>query len=99
MKSWNHVHLEGSLGKPSEAFQTQKGGTITKFSMAVSNGKDVPPMWLVVKFFDNLPQLDKGTKVCVEGALYCEEWTAHDGTRRTTWGILADSVTTRELEF
>lgn len=92
MSKWNEVRFEGNIGKEPKATKTQKGATITSFSLAVYQGKEKPTMWLTVKTMGEV-NFSKGDKVSVTGNLFFEEWKTAEGDTRQTWGVWADSVT------
>lgn len=91
MSQWNEVKFEGNIGKEPKATKTQKGATITSFSMAVYQGKEKPTMWLTVKTIAEV-SVKKGDKIAVTGNLFFDEWKSQEGETRQTWGVWADSV-------
>ena len=92
MSKWNDVSFEGNIGKEPKSTKTQKGATITSFSLAVYQGKEKPTMWLTVKKMGEV-SVKKGDKVAVTGNLFFEEWKTAEGDTRQTWGVWADSIT------
>lgn len=91
MSKWNSVFFEGNIGKEPTSRVTQKGSTITSFSLAVYQGKEKPTMWLTVNSMHTVP-FSKGAKVAVRGSLFLDEWKGKDGESRQTWGVWAESV-------
>ena len=79
MASFNQVQFIGRLGKEPDLQVTATGKPVTKFSLAVdqgkdSQGKDRPPMWLNVTTWDKLAEVvekyaTKGVQVFVQGKL------------------------------
>jgi len=91
MSKWNEVYFEGNIGKEPTSRTTQKGSTITSFSLAVYQGKEKPTMWLEVKSLMDVP-FTKGAKVAVRGSLFMDDWKGRDGDARQTWGVWASAV-------
>ena len=88
MKSqYNNVVMVGNLGRDPDVRER-----MTSFSLAIYQGRDKPSMWLMVKCFDMRVDASKGQKVRVEGRLYFETYQAKDGTQKSVWGIVADTV-------
>jgi single-strand DNA-binding protein len=75
----NEVIFMGHLGKDPEMTYTNKGKAVTKFSLAVNQGKEKDPMWLNVVCWDDVAeeaaqQACKGALVQVEGRLAQRKW-------------------------
>jgi single-stranded DNA-binding protein len=90
---FNDCTFVGNVGRDSEIH-----ARMTSFSLAVWNGRDKPTIWLTVKCFDHPVNVSKGEKVKVQGRLYFETYQAKDGTQKSVWGIVADTVEPVERE-
>lgn len=87
------ITIAGNIGKDAETRTTQGGDSVTGFSVAVSTGKDSPPMWFGVSLWGKRgaalkPYLTKGAKVVVSGDLTTRE---HEG--KTYLDVRADQIT------
>jgi single-strand DNA-binding protein len=72
--AYNKVILEGHLGKDCDSRFTPEGKAVTKFSLAVNNGKDKKPVWVTITTWENLAEactkaLHAGSRVLIEGRL------------------------------
>lgn len=56
MAPFNQVTFIGRLGKDPELNVTSEGTPYTRFSLAVDQGKDTPPMWLNVVCWKELAE-------------------------------------------
>ena len=72
----NEVHFIGRLGRDPEMSFTNGGKAVTKFSMAVNQGKDKDPIWLnvtcweeVAKQVNDDEKARKGTLISIDGRL------------------------------
>lgn len=89
MNIWNFT---GNLGKDSEVRVTKGGDSVCSFSVAVKSGygDNQKTVWPSCSLFGkaasgSLPQyLTKGTHVAISGEVSLDEWTAQDGTSKTT---------------
>ena len=93
ISKYNHCIFEGNCGRDPDVRER-----MTSFSLAVYQGKEKITMWLMVKCFDMRVDASKGQKVRVEGRLYFETYQAKDGTQKSVWGIVADTVEPVERE-
>src|SRR5258708_36258556 len=74
MATLNQCSFIGHLGKDPELSVTNEGKPVTKFSLAVDQGKDQQPMWLNITCWDKLAEIvekyaRKGSLVFVQGRL------------------------------
>lgn len=90
---FNNCTFVGNVGRNPDVRER-----MTSFSLAVYQGKEKITMWLMVKCFDQPVNVSKGEKVRVEGRLYFETYQAKDGTQKTVWGVIADTVEPVERE-
>jgi len=95
--TWNKVVFTGNLGKDPEMNYTRNGNAVTKFSLAVSQGKDKPTMWLNVECWKALAEqcyekLAAGSRVEVEGRLAQDVWDGDDGKKRYVLKVVAQTV-------
>lgn len=95
---WNEVAFTGNLGKDPDMHFTQNGTAITKFSLAVSQGKDKPPMWLNIETWKELAEkcnekLSKGARVEVKGRMAQDVWEdKQSGQKRYALKVTAQEV-------
>lgn len=94
--TWNKVIFTGNLGKDPEMSFTPNGNAVTKFSLAVGQGKDKPAMWLNVEAWKQLAEqcnskLAKGTRIEIEGRLVQDQWEK-DGQKRYALKVVAQTV-------
>lgn len=94
---WNEVAFTGFLGKDPEMSFTPKGTPVTKMSLAVSQGKDKPPMWLSVECWKELAEhcnvkLTKGARVEIKGRLFQDSWDGKDGKKQYRFKVTAQAV-------
>ena len=78
---------------------TPEGKSVTDFSMAVStnHGQNQETIWFKVVSWNSLAEvvnqhLHKGSLVFVEGRLRVRNWEARDGSRRTTFEVIANRI-------
>lgn len=99
--TWNKVIFTGNLGKDPEMNYTPSGKAVTKFTLAVGQGKDgqgkeKPSMWLNVETWNALAEqcfegLAKGARVEVSGRLVQDVWEK-DGTKQYRLKVVAQNV-------
>lgn len=95
---WNEVAFTGNLGKDPDMHYTPNGTAVTKFSLAVSQGKDKPPMWLNIETWKELAEqcnnkLCKGAQVEIKGRLAQDEWNdKQSGQKRYAFKVTAQAV-------
>jgi single-strand DNA-binding protein len=95
---WNKVTFTGNLGRDPEMNFTPNGNAVTKFSIAVSQGKDKFAMWLDVEAWKQLAEqcnakLTKGMRVEIDGRLAQESWEDKDsGKKRYRYKVVAQGV-------
>lgn len=87
----------GRLGKDPEMSYTPNGKAVTKFSIAVDQGKDQPAMWLNVVAWDTLAErandkFSKGDEVFVQGRLAMRSYEDKSGVKRTSFEIVATAA-------
>ena len=96
----NTITITGNLGRDPETRQAGSKNVVSA-SVAVSQGKDKPSMWLDVSAWEDgytawaaneLSAARKGQKVVVSGRLSMREWTDKEGKPRQSWGITAQDV-------
>ena len=97
MAQYNKVTFVGRLGQDPEMSYSSSGLAITKFSIAVSQSKKDPPMWLNVVCFDKLAErantfTRKGAEVLVDGKLKKNKYTDKQGIERDVFDIIAYDV-------
>lgn len=96
MATLNQCSFIGRLGKDPELQVTSEGKSVTRFKLAVDQGKD-QPMWLYITTWDKLAETvemyaHKGTQVYVQGRLQLRDYTDQQGIKRQAVGITATMV-------
>jgi single-strand DNA-binding protein len=97
MATFNQVTFIGRLGKDPEMSYTPTGKPVTKFSLAVDQGKDQKSMWLNVSCWETLAErmnsfLYKGALVFVQGRLQVRTYTDKSNVERQAIDVTATSV-------
>jgi single-strand DNA-binding protein len=92
----NKVTFTGNLGKDPDMSITPNGNAVTKFPLAVSQGKDKPAMWLNVETWKRLAEqcnekLAKGSRVQIDGFLAQDVWEK-DGKKHYAFKVVAQTV-------
>ena len=93
----NEVTFTGYLGRDPEANYTKNGTAITKFSIAVNQGKDKPAMWLNIETWKALAEecnerLKKGSFVEIKGRLVQDVWKDKEDHTRYSFKVTAQTV-------
>lgn len=101
----NKVNISGNLTRDSELRALPSGTPVLDFGIAVNDRRKNPQTgeWEDVPNFFNCtvfgsfgesmePHLKKGRKVFVAGRLHYSSWTAKDGTKRSSVGIIVDTI-------
>lgn len=90
----NKIELSGKLFREPECRSFGDGQTLTSFSLSVSHKEkgEWKSGWVKVITFDPV-QLYKDLYVHVVGRLQLREYTAKDGTKKTSVEIVANQVT------
>ena len=96
---YNKVILVGTVWKPEE--KTFAGGTLTKFSLSVYNGKDkwtgkAKYMYVNITMFGSVDVAER-QRVQVVGRLN-NNTVEKDGKKITYWDVIADEITDKEWE-
>ena len=98
MATLNQCSFIGRLGKDPEMNYTPKGGkAVTKFSIAVDQGKEQKAMWLDIECWDKLAEqmnefLYKGAQVFVQGRLKKSTYTGKDKGEHLSIAIVATNI-------
>ena len=97
MAQLNECFFIGRLGKDPEMSYTPSGKAVTKFTLAVDQGKQDKPMWLNITTWDKLAErvntlLYKGAQVLVQGRLKISSYTDKNGIERLAHEIIANDV-------
>jgi single-strand DNA-binding protein len=97
MATFNQCTFIGRLGKDPELTVTGDGKPITKFSLAVDQGKNQPAMWLNIVTWDKLAETVatyayKGMQVLVQGRLVIRPYKDKNGVDRQAVEIVATTV-------
>jgi len=96
MATLNQVSFIGRLGKDPELAVTSTAKTVTKFSLAVDQGKE-PAMWLNITCWDKLAETVakyacSGMLVFVQGKLQLRKYTDKNNVERLSVEIIATVV-------
>src|SRR5258708_37033435 len=97
MATFNQCQFIGHLGKDPELSVTPNGKTVTKFSLAVDQGKDQQPMWLNIICWDKLAETveryaHKGAQVFLQGRLVIRPYKDRNQIDRIAVEIVATTV-------
>jgi len=97
MATFNQCTFIGRLGKDPEFTVTGDVKPITKFSLAVDQGKNQPTMWLNIVTWDKLAETvatyaRKGMQVLVQGRLSLRPYKDKNGIDRQAVEIVASIV-------
>jgi single-strand DNA-binding protein len=103
--TWNKVTFTGNLGKDPDMKYTPNGTPVTRFSIAVSTGKDKQgkakqPLWLNVVTWNELAEqcnkkLEKGSRVQIEGRLAPN---VYEKNGQTHYGVEVVAQTVRPIK-
>src|SRR5437763_16942921 len=97
MATFNQCQFIGRLGKDPEMNYTPSGKAVTKFSLAVDQGKDQKPLWLNIVCWNELAErmneyLSKGQLVFVQGRLVMRPYQDKNQVERVAIEIVASTV-------
>ncbi len=97
MATLNRCEFIGYVGKDPDLQVTADGTPFTRFSPAVSLGKDQKPMWLNIVCWRELAELmerylHKGSFVFIEGRLQIRLYKDKAGSERTAVDIVATNI-------
>lgn len=97
MAHFNQVTFIGRLGKEPELSYTPNGKPVTKFSLAVDQGKEQKPMWLNILCWNELAErmnqfLTKGSQVLVQGRLQVRAYLDGQKHERQAIEVIASTV-------
>ena len=91
----NKVLMAGRLTSTPELKQTQSGVYITKFILAINEGKDKTSFFNCVAWKQTAEFVSryftKGDGICIDGHLVKTSYEK-DGTKHTAYEVVADSV-------
>jgi single-strand DNA-binding protein len=97
----NTISLIGRLTRDPDHRVSPNGTDICKLRVAVprrkTNGEEQPPIYVTVVAFGAQARtaneyLAKGRQVGITGRLDYSEWTADDGSKRSTHEVVAEDV-------
>lgn len=92
----NHFIGIGRLTRNPDVRQTQTGKSVTNFTIAINrktDGADFIPVVAWNRLADICGQyLQKGSQVCVSGAIQLRTYQADDGSNRSAFEIVANEV-------
>src|ERR1700674_3375860 len=104
MADLNKVMLIGNIGKDPEMRFTANGSAVTTFSVATNRNLRRPdgeweqePGWVDVVTWNQVAErcsqnLQKGSRVYVEGRLHTRSWEGQDGQKRYRTEVIANEV-------
>jgi single-strand DNA-binding protein len=108
MADLNKVMLIGNIGKDPEMRFTASGSAVTTFSVATNRNFRRPDGeweketdWFDVVTWNQLAErcsqnLQKGSRVYVEGRLHTRSWEGQDGQRRYRTEVIANTVSPQD---
>jgi len=87
----------GRLGRDPEMNYTPNGKAVTKFSIAVDQGKDQPTMWLNIVAWERLAEriaetAQKGNEMFIQGRLTMRTYDDRNGQKRQAFDVIATSA-------
>ena len=93
MATLNQYSAIGRLGRDPEMNYTPNGKAVTRFSLAIDQGKDQPALWLNFIAWDTLAErlnklLYKGAQVFVQGRVTKRKYTDRQNIERETFEIV-----------
>ena len=97
MPTFNQCQLIGRLGKDPDMSYTPNGKPVTKFSLAVDQGKGQETLWLNIVCWNDLAErmnqyLQKGLLVFVQGRLVVRPYMDKTQVKRVAIEIVASTV-------
>ncbi len=97
MAMYNYCTFIGRLGRDPEMNYTSQGTAVTKFPLAVDQGKDVPPMWLNITCWNELAErvnewFPKGAQVLVAGRLQLRSYSDRNKVAKTAVEVIASTA-------
>lgn len=97
MAQFNQVTFIGRLGRDPEMSYTPTGKPVTKFSIAVDQGKEQKPMWLNIVCWNELAErmnqfLYKGAPAFVQGRLQVRSYEDKQKIGRVSIEVIASTV-------
>jgi single-strand DNA-binding protein len=97
MATFNQCSFIGRLGRDPELNYTPNGKSVTKFSLAVDQGKGQETLWLTIICWNDLAErmneyLTKGQLVFVQGRLVVRPYVDKTKVQRVAIEIVASTV-------
>lgn len=97
MAQFNQVTFIGRLGKEPDMSYTPNGKPVTKFSIAVDQGREQKPLWLNILCWNELAErmnlfLTKGSQVFVQGRLQVRLYIDGQKHERQAIEVIASTV-------
>lgn len=97
MASINTIAIIGRLGRDPDLKYTQGGKPVCSFSLAVDRRQKGEADWFQVTTWDKLAELcnehlRKGRQAAVRGRMQSRTYEAQDGSKRTSWEVVAEDV-------
>ena len=97
MPTLNQCSFIGRLGKDPEMSYTPNAKAVTKFSLAVDQGKNQDTLWLTIICWNDLAErmheyLSKGQLVFVQGRLVLRSYVDKNQVKRVAIEIVASTV-------
>src|SRR5439155_19986172 len=97
MPTFNQCSFIGRLGKDPEMSYTPNAKAVTKFSLAVDQGKNQDTLWLNIVCWNELAErmneyLSKGQLIFVQGRLVYRPFVDRNQVKRVAIEIVASTV-------
>jgi|SRR5712692_6306105 len=96
MATLNRYECIGRLGKDPELEVTAEGTPLTKFTVAVDQGKNDTLWWNVVVWGDLASRMEtmlyKGAQVYIDGRLSQRKYTDREGVKRVAFDLVASNI-------
>ena len=92
----NSCILTGNLGADPEVFYGSEGDPVSTFNLAFKSSKKKTG-WIKITCFNKLAEitetyLHKGARIAVIGTLDQQKWETDEGTTRTSYQLIANSI-------
>ena len=94
MSGYQKITVMGYMGHDPSTKKLQSGDSVTEFSIAVSDKKDVTEWFKAKAFGKNADNIDKffskGDMILVDGRMQTSSWDGKDGTKKYKTELIVD---------
>lgn len=97
MPGLNRLHLIGHVGQSAEMRYSPQGTAVTKFTMAVNDGRKEEPEWFSCTMFGERAEkvsqyIEKGKLLYCEGRVQTNKWTDDQGQKHQRQEVIVNDV-------